>query len=118
MWDAESVKDEFKAWGRYMSQSVNGYASINTLGRIKEEGEGACIRSVPDYLPAKGCPKRLAWIHRVWINEMDEEQSRIVFTAFAVNAPVHKKAKVLKMSERTYHYKLAAAINFTIGYAP
>lgn len=116
--DLAYLRDVWRDWGKYMRSGRDGFPATNLLSRIQREGEGACIREHKDYLPANGCPKNLVWVHRVYMNEMDEEMSRVMLAFFGSSKSHEVKAAALGMGKTRMYGIVSKGILLSKGFEP
>ena len=120
--DLEYLRDEWKAWGRYMRSTPDGFSTTSVLHKIKTMGTGAGAggKSRKDFAPTQGIPKELVWIHRVWMNEMGYDMSRVMLVYFAAprSASFEDKAKALNMGKTKMYEWVSRGILMSKSYEP
>jgi len=108
----QGLKEDSKAWGAYMRMEFSGHNRTGILGKVKDEAWGASSGRPGASLPIPhSCPPRLMYIHRAYVNDMNDEESRVFYAQFVPKGSPKQKAAALGMSVPTMYRRLDAAMN-------
>ena len=90
-------------WGHWMRKAEAKQGQIQgTLGRIKEEGEGASIRTHGSTIPIVDFPEEVAAFHRAWLSLIDRYQ-RIIWIDYKQRLSAKEKFREMDIKKDAYY---------------
>ena len=104
------IRSLAESWGHEMRKFEAKLGNVQgTMGRIKEEGEGASIRSYSDHLPNIDFPEEVQKFHRAWL-DLDYQYRNIIVIGFQKRGPAIKKYRKMGMKRWKYYKTLNTAL--------
>ena len=113
------VRDELRSWGTVIGRRPNGWPSLSMLGRIIKQGpDGARAGGKRDFVPLGiSMGKKVLAAHRI-VQTMPYEIRQVVYAKYVVRGVRDsERAKVLKLSTKTFYTRLDNAHYFFAGRA-
>ena len=99
------VRGLAQAWGSEVRQFEQRIKSVQgTMGRIREEGEGAAIRGFGDNIPHVDFPRQVQQFHRAWI-DLDFHHKAAIWVQFKETWRRPKKMQTLGKESTTSYYR-------------
>lgn len=110
--DKRAKRELCKEWAREKRNPLRAFPRRNVLGRVREEAEGASIRSwLSDYVPrVEFTSPTYRMIEKAWRTMMTEEEALVFALHFLAKGSPRDKWEAVGVSKRTYYRRLDSAL--------